>query len=58
VIVRHTRKQLARHYVRHTTLGYPEISFLIGFKGPSSFIRAFREWTGEAPETVRLAAGS
>jgi AraC-like DNA-binding protein len=54
-IVRRTREQLARHYVSNTTLAYPEISFLIGFEEPSSFFRAFREWTGATPESLRLA---
>jgi AraC-like DNA-binding protein len=52
-IVSSTREQLARHYVSNTSLAYAEISFLIGFEEPSSFFRAFREWTGETPETVR-----
>ena len=55
-IVRRTREQLALHYVSSTTLAYPEISFLIGFEEPSSFFRAFKEWTGETPEAVRIAA--
>lgn len=54
-IVRNTREQLARHYVSNTNLNYAEISFLIGFEEPSSFFRAFRDWTGETPEGVRQA---
>ena len=57
-IVRDTREQLARHYVTNTNLAYAEISFLIGFEEPSSFFRAFREWTGETPESVRFAVGA
>ena len=52
-LVRQTREQLARHYVTKTSLAYGEISFLIGFEEPSSFFRAFREWTGETPEAFR-----
>ena len=52
-IVRQTRERLARHYVTKTSLAYGEISFLIGFEEPSSFFRAFREWTGETPESFR-----
>lgn len=55
-IVRDTREELARHYVTNTQLAYAEISFLIGFEEPSSFFRAFREWTGETPESVRRLA--
>jgi AraC-like DNA-binding protein len=53
-IVRQTRERLARHYLTNTSLSYAEISFLVGFGEPSSFFRAFREWTGETPESVRL----
>lgn len=55
-LVKETRERLARHYVTNTKLAYAEISFLIGFEEPSSFFRAFREWTGKTPESVRLAA--
>lgn len=54
-IVSSTREQLARHYVKNTSLAYAEISFLIGFEETSSFFRAFREWTGQTPESMRLA---
>jgi AraC-like DNA-binding protein len=33
-----------------------EIGFLIGYEEPSSFFRAFREWTGETPQEARNAA--
>ena len=55
-VVGQTREQLARHYVTDTKLSYAEISFLIGYEEPSSFFRAFRDWTGNTPEAVRLAA--
>ncbi len=54
-IVNDTRQQLARHYLGNPDLAYTEISFLIGFEEPSSFFRAFREWTGTTPEDARLA---
>lgn len=54
-IVRNTREDLAHHYVTNTQLSYPEIAYLIGFEEASSFFRAFREWTGKTPESVRLA---
>jgi AraC-like DNA-binding protein len=54
-IVRHTRERLARHYVANTKLGYAEIAFLIGFEEPSSFFRAFHDWTGQTPRQMRRA---
>ena len=54
-VVSQTREQLARHYVADTRLAYAEISFLIGYEEPSSFFRAFRDWTGQTPEAMRLA---
>ena len=30
-----------------------EISFLLGFKDPNSFFRAFNAWTGTTPERAR-----
>lgn len=57
-IVCATREKLARHYLTKTDLGYKEISFLIGFDEPSSFFRAFREWTGVTPESMRLSTDS
>ena len=53
-----TREELARHYLVKTSLSCTEISFLLGFDEPSSFFRAFHEWTGRTPEAVRqLRAG-
>jgi AraC-like DNA-binding protein len=48
-----TREGLARHYLVNSQISSAEISFLIGFDDPSSFIRAFHIWTGETPENFR-----
>jgi len=50
------REELARYYLKTTKLSGAEISFLIGFEQPSSFFRAFSEWTGQTPEQVRNLA--
>jgi AraC-like DNA-binding protein len=52
-LVREVRESLAAHYVKTTTLPFAEVSFLLGFEEPSSFFRAFREWTGATPAVVR-----
>ena len=49
-----TREALAKHYLRTSALSGAEISFLLGFKDPNSFFRAFNAWTGATPEQVRL----
>lgn len=55
-LLREVREALASHYVKTTALPYAEVSFLLGFEEPSSFFRAFREWTGATPEAVRSRA--
>ena len=52
-IVQATREKLARHYLSATVLSYREISFLVGFDEPTSFFRAFHDWTGQTPEGFR-----
>ncbi len=48
-----TREALAKHYLRTSDLSGAEISFLLGFKDPNSFFRAFSAWTGTTPERAR-----
>lgn len=54
-VLRSTRESLAVHYLQRTALPVGEISFLLGFEEPNSFYRAFGEWMGRTPETVRRA---
>jgi AraC-like DNA-binding protein len=55
-VLRATRESLAHHYLERTTIPAAEISFLLGFEEPNSFFRAFSDWTGQTPETIRRAA--
>lgn len=55
-VLRATREALALHYLERTSIPAAEISFLLGFEEPNSFFRAFSEWTGQTPETVRREA--
>lgn len=55
-ILRDTRLSLAHHYLERTHVPLSEIAFLLGFDEPSSFFRAFHEWTGTTPEATRRAA--
>jgi AraC-like DNA-binding protein len=54
-LINTSRENLARHYLRNTSLPGYEIAFLLGFEDPNSFYRAFMTWTGQTPETVREA---
>ena len=52
-LVKSTRADLAKTYLRTTHLPLSEISFLLGYSEPSSFNRAFRDWTKTTPEKYR-----
>lgn len=47
------RENLARYYLAETEYSSAEISFLLGYDDPNSFIRAFNGWTGDTPERLR-----
>lgn len=49
----HIREGLARHYLKNSDITNSEISYLVGYDDPNSFIRAFHVWTGKTPETYR-----
>lgn len=53
-----TRNALAHHYLRHSSMTGAEISFLLGFEDPNSFVRAFQGWTGTTPQAVRSTAAN
>ncbi len=55
-LVNRTREDLARHYLTQTRLTVGEIGFLLGFEDPNSFFRAFHDWTGTTPESMRASA--
>ena len=47
------RTSLARHYLQNSSMTGAEISFLLGFEDPNSFVRAFQGWTGTTPQSAR-----
>jgi AraC-like DNA-binding protein len=49
------RNSLAHHYLQNSAMSGAEISFLLGFEDPNSFIRAFQGWTGTTPQALRAA---
>ena len=47
------RRNLAEQYILDNSLTLTEISMLLGFSEPSSFSRAFKNWTGNTPTETR-----
>ena len=52
-ILNSTRESLAKTYLSRQELSIDEVSFLLGFRDPNSFYRAFHGWTGQTPSEVR-----
>jgi AraC-like DNA-binding protein len=52
-LLQDTRLDLARNYLLQPTRSIVEISYLLGFSEPSTFSRAFKRWTGQAPTEFR-----
>lgn len=50
------RKEIAIHLLRTTALSLAAIAAAAGFSEPSSFVRAFRKWTGVNPGAYRSGA--
>lgn len=55
VILDETRTALALIYLREHKLSAEETSFLLAYRDPNSFYRAFSEWTGMTPAQARAA---
>lgn len=47
------RGELAIHYLTQTKRAPKEIGMLLGYDDPTSFYRAYQNWTGMTPETTR-----
>jgi AraC-like DNA-binding protein len=52
-ILNEVRSDLALKYLRDSTFSIGEITFMLGYREPSSFNRAFKRWTGESPTAFR-----
>jgi AraC-like DNA-binding protein len=48
-----TRQTLARQYLADPALAQTDVALLLGYSEQSSFIRAFRSWTGMTPGEYR-----
>ena len=47
------RSELSLHYLRKHDMSVDEISYLLAYRDPNSFYRAFNNWTGMTPAQVR-----
>ena len=47
------RRELARLYLLHPSLGLSQAASLLGYENPNSFLRAFRVWEGVTPTEWR-----
>lgn len=48
-----TRAELSLLYLRRDGLSVPEIAYLLAYRDPNSFYRAFQGWTGMTPGQAR-----
>ena len=52
-VVAEARRELARHYLSHSTLELDETAYLLGYEDANSFFRAFHQWEGTTPGAWR-----
>ncbi|HSE41691.1 MAG TPA: AraC family transcriptional regulator ligand-binding domain-containing protein [Acidobacteriota bacterium] len=43
------RRELAHHYLEHSSLELSETAYLLGYENSNSFLRAFHTWEGTSP---------
>ena len=48
-LMQEARRELARHYLEHSSLELNETAYLVGFEDAHSFFRAFNRWEGSSP---------
>lgn len=49
------RQRMACDYLSARKVSVNQTAYLVGFSEPSSFVRAFRRWTGQTPSAYRAA---
>ncbi|WP_368186879.1 helix-turn-helix domain-containing protein [Aestuariibius sp. HNIBRBA575] len=55
-ILDHTRSKLSLHYLARPDMSVEDISYLLAYRDPNSFYRAFQNWTGKTPMQARQDA--
>lgn len=56
-VVDDLRLRMATDYLKARKVSVNETAYLVGFSEASSFVRAFRRWTGQTPAEFRKATG-
>jgi AraC-like DNA-binding protein len=58
-LIQESRRELARHYLLHSSLELNQTAYLLGYEDAHSFFRAFHGWEGSSPGEWRARhAGS
>jgi len=59
-LMEEARRELAQHYLLHSSLELNETAYLLGYEDSNSFFRAFQQWEGTSPGEWRAvhAAGA
>ena len=53
-LLEEARRELARHYLLHSSVELSETAYLLGFEDANSFFRAFHQWEGTSPSQWRI----
>src|SRR2546428_9373953 len=53
-LLEEARRELARHYLLHSSRELNETAYLLGYEDANSFFRAFHHWEGTTPGQWRL----
>jgi AraC-like DNA-binding protein len=48
-LLEQARRELARHYLLHSSVELSETAYLLGYEDANSFFRAFQHWEGTSP---------
>jgi len=52
-LTQEARRELARHYLKHSSLELNQTAYLLGYEDAHSFFRAFHDWEGTSPGAWR-----
>jgi AraC-like DNA-binding protein len=54
-LMEEARRELAQHYLLHSSLELNETAYRLGYEDSNSFFRAFHQWEGTSPGEWRAA---